>query len=96
MTQQMTTLNSNNKKLLDMYLNMLVPPAVHGASSNEMKCDHDHIDQFYARKRKDHASESPDEQIPAQERIRAQRPVLDTFQCDRDQRGNDQGVKDDR
>ena len=44
MTQQMITLNINKRTLLDMYLNMLVPPAVHGASGNEMKRDHDHVD----------------------------------------------------
>jgi hypothetical protein len=44
MTQQMITVNINNKTLLDMYLSMLMPPALRWTSRNEMKRDHDHID----------------------------------------------------
>jgi hypothetical protein len=59
--QQIITVNTNNKTLLDKYLNILMPSAVPEASGNEMKRDHDHIDQFYSRERKDHPTESPNE-----------------------------------
>jgi hypothetical protein len=31
--RQLTTVNSSNKKLLDMYLDILIPPAAHGDCS---------------------------------------------------------------
>ena len=54
------------------------------------------VDSFDPDERRDDAAESIDEQIPAQQRGRAHRPVGDAPQRKRDQGDDDQRIEDDR
>jgi hypothetical protein len=57
---------------------------MHGSQSD--------IDELYSDEGKNHAANAPDEQVPAQQSIGAERLVLDTFQSNRNQGRNDQGA----
>ncbi len=72
--------------------------AAHAATDSRARstlCDHE-VDQLDADERRDDAAEPVDEQIPAQERGRADRPVAHAAQRQRDQDRDDERVEDDR
>ena len=54
------------------------------------------IDQLDADERHHDATQAVDQDIAAQETGRAQWPVIDAAECERDERNDDQRVKDDR
>src|SRR6266481_4873903 len=62
-------------------------------SLGQVKCGDDEIDQFDTDKRNDEAAEAVDEQIPLQNGERAHRLVSNAAQRQRDQRNDDQRVK---
>ena len=65
-------------------------------SSGEADGGDDEVDQLDADERHDEAAEAVDEQVAAQQRGGADRPVGDAAQRQRDQRDDDQRVEDDR
>ena len=58
-----------------------------------MKTHHDEVNQFDADKGENHASQSPDEQVPAQQSIGTERPEFDSLEGDWNERRNNQRVK---
>src|SRR5436190_18863085 len=63
-------------------------------SLGQVKCSDDEIDQFDADERNDEAAEAVDEQISLQNGERTHRLVSNAAQRQRDQRDDDQRVKD--
>ena len=64
-------------------------------SSGEMQGGDDEVDDLDADERHDEAAEAVDQKVAAQQRGRADRPVGDALQRQRDQRDDDQRVEDD-
>ena len=69
--------------------------AAHGHSCAEHVVD-EQVDQLDPDERQDHAAEPVDEQVAPQQRRGADRAVLDALERERDERGDDQRVEDDR
>src|SRR5208283_1323518 len=87
-TQTISTETNNNKMLLERYCRMFMPPWVAATSANQMQIHHDHVDQFNADEGQNHAPQSPNQQVPAQQGIGAQCPVADSFERHRDEHRN--------
>ena len=60
-------------------------PSKFDRSGNHVHGDHNHVDQLDSDERQNDAAEAPDQQVLAQQRVGAERPVADPFKRDRNQ-----------
>src|ERR1700722_6530541 len=65
-------------------------------SLDQPQCRERHVDRLDADERNDDASHAVDQQISAQERGGAERPVFHSLQSERDQQDDDQRVENHR
>ena len=65
-------------------------------SGNEVEGDHDKIDYFNSDEGNDDSSETPDEQIFAQQGVSSQRSVTDSLQGHRDKYWDNERVENNR
>src|SRR5271157_5569721 len=92
----MNTSTNNSKKLLVIYRDISFSPRFTETSADHMQTYNYEVDQFDAYKGQNHATQAPDQQIPAQERLSAQRPVSNSLQGDRDECHNNDRIENHR
>src|SRR6478752_7956024 len=73
--------------------NMTYPPQA-GASGQVQGSDNE-VDRLDADERNDDAADAVDQQVASQQRTRADRPITDALERQRDERDDDQRVEDD-
>src|ERR1700677_4847099 len=92
MTDQMSVWRMDWKMT---FIKFVVNNEMYDVSGSQVGGDQDDINQFDKHERHQNAAQPVNEHVVAQDDFRAERPVLDAFEGQRDQRHDDEGVEDD-